>query len=59
MAFGDLWVNDYAPIIYKVYYGKSGPAKVYYGKSGPAKEFILNMDNVHKTVTQNILNSPI
>lgn len=46
-AFGDYWVNEYAP---KIYY-------VYYKKSNSAKEFIMNMNNVHKTVTKNIPNS--
>lgn len=46
-AFGDYWVNDYAIKIYKSYYRKSNSAK----------EFLLNMDNVHKTVTENIANA--
>ncbi|MEA1948579.1 MAG: heme NO-binding domain-containing protein [Thermodesulfobacteriota bacterium] len=46
-AFGDFWVNDYAPKIYKVYYRQSNSAK----------EFLLNMDNIHKTVTKNIPNA--
>ncbi len=45
-AFGDYWVNEYAPKIYKAYYT---------GKS--AKEFILNMDKVHSNVTKNIPNA--
>ena len=45
-AFGDYWVNEYAVKMYKPYYR---------GKS--AKEFILNMDNVHVTVTKNIDNA--
>ncbi len=43
-AFGDYWVNVYAPKIYKVYYR---------GKDN-AKDFLLEMDNVHKAVTQRI-----
>lgn len=46
-AFGDYWVNEYAVKIYKPYYWQI--------KS--AKEFLLNMDNVHKTVTKNIPNA--
>ena len=46
-AFGDFWVNDYAPKIYNVYYQQSNSAK----------EFLLNMDNVHNIVTQNIPNA--
>lgn len=43
-AFGEYWVNDYAPKIYKAYYR---------GKDN-AKDFLLNMDKVHKTVTERI-----
>ena len=46
-AFGDFWVNDYAPKIYQPYYNRS--------KS--AKEFLLNMDNVHKITTESIPNA--
>jgi hypothetical protein len=46
-AFGDYWVNTYAPKIYKSYYA---------GKSS-AREMLLNMDNVHKMVTQSIPNA--
>jgi hypothetical protein len=46
-AFGDFWVNDYAPKIYKSYYRQANSAK----------EMLLNMDNVHKTVTQKIPNA--
>jgi len=46
-AFGDFWVNDYALRIYKAYYRRA--------KS--AKELLLNMDDVHKSVTQNIPNA--
>ncbi|MCP4214794.1 MAG: hypothetical protein GY765_09055 [bacterium] len=43
-AFGDYWVNDYAPRIYKAYYR---------GKNS-AKEFLMDMDNVHITVTKKV-----
>ncbi|MCP5108302.1 MAG: hypothetical protein GY950_33255 [bacterium] len=43
-AFGDYWVNTYAPKVYKAYYR---------GKDN-AKDFLLNMDAVHKTVTERI-----
>jgi hypothetical protein len=46
-AFGDYWVNTYASKIYKVYFN---------GKN-TAKELLLNMDSVHKTVTQSIPNA--
>ncbi len=46
-AFGDYWVNVYAPKIYTVYYKGS--------KS--SKELILKMDGVHDIVTKNILNA--
>jgi len=46
-AFGDYWVNTFAPKIYKTYYSKATSAK----------EFITNMDSVHMSVTQNIANS--
>ena len=46
-AFGDYWVNDYAP---KIYYP-------YFNQSKSAKEFLLNMDNVHKSTTQDIENA--
>ncbi len=46
-AFGDYWVNQYAPKIYKIYYMKP--------KS--AKEFILNMDEVHDKVTKTVPNA--
>ena len=43
-AFGDFWVNEYAPKIYGVYYLKPRSAK----------EFLLNMDEVHEKVTKTI-----
>jgi hypothetical protein len=43
-AFGDYWVNSYAPKVYKAYYR---------GKNS-AKEFLLDMDKVHKSVTERI-----
>lgn len=43
-AFGDYWVNVYAPKLYNSYFKNA--------KS--AKEFILNMDGVHDSVTRNI-----
>lgn len=46
-AFGDYWVNDYAPNIYKSVYNKY--------KS--AREFILGMDDVHMMITQTVTNA--
>lgn len=46
-AFGEYWVNTYAPKIYKSYYA---------GKTS-ARDMLLNMDNVHKAVTQSIPNA--
>lgn len=46
-AFGDYWVNDYAPKIYKMFYRDITCAK----------DFILNMDNVHEMVTQSMPNA--
>jgi hypothetical protein len=46
-AFGDYWVNVYAPKIYTVYYKGSNCAK----------ELILKMDGVHDIVTKNIPNA--
>jgi hypothetical protein len=43
-AFGDYWVNDFAPKIY---------APIYRGKNS-AKEFLLAMDDVHKDMTRSI-----
>jgi hypothetical protein len=46
-AFGDYWVNNFAPKIYKTYYNQANNAK----------DFITKMDSVHMSVTQNITNS--
>lgn len=46
-AFGDYWVNDYSPNIYKSIYSKF--------KS--AREFILGMDDVHIMVTNTVPNA--
>ncbi|MCX9013849.1 MAG: heme NO-binding domain-containing protein [Candidatus Methanoperedens sp.] len=43
-AFGDYWVNVYAPKLYKAYFKNATSAK----------ELILNMDGVHDSVTKNI-----
>ncbi len=43
-AFGDYWVNVYAPKIYKIYFRKTANAR----------EFLEHMDAVHKTVTERI-----
>ncbi len=46
-AFGDYWVNTYAPKIYKAYYRQSKTAK----------EMLLNMDGVHVTITKSVPNA--
>lgn len=46
-AFGDYWVNVYAPKIYRTYYRGIDNAK----------DFLLNMDNVHKIVTEKMANA--
>lgn len=46
-AFGDYWVNEYAPEVYAVYYKNIKTAK----------EFILNMNNVHRKVVLNLENA--
>lgn len=46
-AFGDYWVNNYAPAIYKSIFTKY--------KS--AREFILGMDDVHIMVTKTVPNA--
>ena len=46
-AFGNYFVNTFAPKMYSVFYGRF--------KS--AKEFITGMDEVHDIVTRNIINS--
>ncbi|MCI5148096.1 MAG: hypothetical protein D3916_01585 [Candidatus Electrothrix sp. MAN1_4] len=43
-AFGDYWVNVYAPKVYSMYYRKAHSAK----------EMLLNMDKLHETVTSSI-----
>ena len=46
-AFGDYWVNTYAPKIYSMYYAKFENAK----------QFIMGMEKTHETVTKHILNA--
>ncbi len=46
-AFGDHWVNEYAPRVYQTIYGRY--------KS--AREFILAMDEVHVMVTDSVPNA--
>ena len=46
-AFGDYWVNEYAPKIYGVYYRRAHSAK----------QFLLNMDDVHRRTTMDIPNA--
>ena len=46
-AFGDFWINTFAPKIYGAYYVKFKNAK----------QFILGMDKVHDTVTKIIANA--
>ncbi len=46
-AFGDYWVNDYAPRIYKSVYGRFSNAR----------EFILGLNTVHSQVTADIPNA--
>lgn len=43
-AFGDYWVNVFAPRIYQVYYDEADSAK----------DFLLNMDHVHQVSTESI-----
>jgi methyl-accepting chemotaxis protein len=43
-AFGDYWVNVYAPPLYKSFYDMAGSAK----------EFLLKMDQVHVAITKNM-----
>jgi hypothetical protein len=43
-AFGDYWVNVYAPKVYSMYFRKAHSAK----------EMLLNMDKLHETVTSSI-----
>jgi len=46
-AFGDYWVNTYAPKIYRTYYRGANSAK----------DLLLQMDRVHEAVTTNIPNA--
>ena len=46
-AFGDYWVNDFASNIYKAYFRKP--------KS--AKEFLMSMNDVHRTTTASMTNA--
>ena len=46
-AFGDYWVNIFAPKIYSPYYRGMGSAR----------EFLLEMDSVHVSVTKQIPNA--
>ncbi len=46
-AFGDYWVNVYAPKLYAPYYKDVNSAK----------EFLLKMDDVHRISTKNIPNA--
>jgi len=46
-AFGEHWVNEFAPRIYEAYYRNVDNAK----------DFLLNMDQIHKTTTQSIPNA--
>ena len=46
-AFGDYWVNVFAPKIYSIYYDGLNSAK----------EFILQMDELHIKVTNHIANA--
>ncbi len=43
-AFGDYWMNVYAPRIYKPFLTSAGSAK----------EFLLGLDQLHVVITQNI-----
>jgi hypothetical protein len=46
-AFGDYWVNTFAPRMYGLYYERFKNAK----------EFIMGMDNIHDIVTRNMPNA--
>lgn len=46
-AFGDYWMNQYAPKIYKAYYRRANSAR----------EMLLNMNDVHKEVTSSMENA--
>ncbi len=43
-AFGEYWMNNYAPKIYAVYFRKVGSAR----------EFILRLNDMHKQITRNV-----
>ncbi|MCI5121726.1 MAG: hypothetical protein D3908_11150 [Candidatus Electrothrix sp. AUS4] len=46
-AFGEYWMNEYAPRIYGVYLQEASSAR----------ELLLNMDKIHETVTSTISDS--
>jgi hypothetical protein len=46
-AFGEYWVNTYAPQIYGAYYHRFKNAK----------QFIVGMDKVHEDVTRDVVNA--
>ncbi len=46
-AFGEYWVNTFAPKIYSMYYKNVNSAK----------EFLLKMDEVHRKTTKNMPNA--
>ena len=46
-AFGDYWVNTYAPKIYSMYFTKFENAK----------SFIMGMDRTHEIVTKSMINA--
>jgi len=46
-AFGDYWVNSFAPKIYSIYYKNVNSTK----------EFLLKMDEVHQKATKNLPNA--
>lgn len=46
-AFGDYWVNDYAPKIYRAFYREADDAR----------SFLLRMDDIHAQTTKSIPNA--
>jgi hypothetical protein len=46
-AFGDYWVNTFAPKIYMIHFSKATTAR----------EFLLRMDDVHQSVTRKMANA--
>ena len=46
-AFGDYWINDYAPNIYKTYYKNVDSAR----------DFLLKMDDVHSFVSDDLVDA--